>query len=124
MRKSSKLCGSLFIEWLSAPSDSMALVSSRRALMTSLGVDHIHYIIGTGEHGVGVGKKDFLTQELGEGTVELMKTIKRAVDPRGLLNPGKVSYGRRYKMISHSFEADILPSVISRWHLFTLIRGI
>jgi hypothetical protein len=49
----------------------MALVSSRRALMKSLGVDHIHYI-GTGEHGVGVGKKDFLTQELGEGTVELM----------------------------------------------------
>lgn len=44
----------------------------------------------TGEHGVGVGKKDFLTQELGEGTVELMKTIKRAVDPRGLLNPGKL----------------------------------
>jgi len=44
----------------------------------------------TGEHGVGVGKKDFLIQELGEGTVEFMKTIKRAVDPHGLLNPGKL----------------------------------
>ncbi|KAG6873042.1 hypothetical protein C0995_003798 [Termitomyces sp. Mi166 len=44
----------------------------------------------TGEHGVGVGKKDFLIEELGEGTVELMKTVKRAIDPLGLFNPGKV----------------------------------
>lgn len=46
---------------------------------------------GTGEHGVGVGKKEYLTEELGEGTVELMRTIKRAVDPLNLMNPGKVS---------------------------------
>lgn len=45
---------------------------------------------GTGEHGVGVGKKEYLLDELGEGTIELMKTIKRAVDPLNLLNPGKV----------------------------------
>ncbi|KAL0575139.1 D-lactate ferricytochrome c oxidoreductase [Marasmius crinis-equi] len=44
----------------------------------------------TGEHGVGLGKKEFLNGELGEGTVELMKTIKRAVDPLGLFNPGKL----------------------------------
>lgn len=45
---------------------------------------------GTGEHGVGLGKKEFLIEELGLGTVELMKTIKRAIDPLGLFNPGKV----------------------------------
>lgn len=45
---------------------------------------------GTGEHGVGVGKKEYLVDELGEGTVELMRTIKQAVDPLNLLNPGKV----------------------------------
>jgi D-lactate dehydrogenase (cytochrome) len=45
---------------------------------------------GTGEHGVGVGKKEYLVDELGEGTIELMKTIKQAVDPLNLLNPGKV----------------------------------
>lgn len=39
---------------------------------------------------MGVGKKKFLTEELGKGTVELMKKIKRAVDPLGLFNPGKV----------------------------------
>lgn len=46
--------------------------------------------VGTGEHGVGVGKKDYLPDELGEGTVELMRIVKRAVDPLNLFNPGKV----------------------------------
>ncbi|KZT18859.1 FAD-binding domain-containing protein [Neolentinus lepideus HHB14362 ss-1] len=44
----------------------------------------------TGEHGVGMGKKEYLYEELGEGTVELMKTIKRAIDPLNLFNPGKL----------------------------------
>ncbi|KAI0669124.1 FAD-linked oxidase-like protein [Trametes maxima] len=44
----------------------------------------------TGEHGVGMGKRDYLYEELGEGTVELMKTIKKTVDPLNLFNPGKL----------------------------------
>lgn len=44
----------------------------------------------SGEHGVGIGKKEFLYEELGEGTVELMKAIKRTIDPLGLFNPGKL----------------------------------
>lgn len=44
----------------------------------------------TGEHGIGIGKKEYLVPELGEGSVELMKTIKRALDPRNILNPGKI----------------------------------
>lgn len=44
----------------------------------------------TGEHGVGIGKKEYLAEELGEGTVELMRKIKRAIDPDNLFNPGKV----------------------------------
>ncbi|KAJ6606428.1 FAD-linked oxidase-like protein [Mycena vulgaris] len=43
----------------------------------------------TGEHGVGVGKKEYLTEELGQGTVALMKQIKKAVDPLNIMNPGK-----------------------------------
>ncbi len=43
----------------------------------------------TGEHGVGMGKMRALEQEHGEG-VELMRQIKRALDPRDLMNPGKV----------------------------------
>lgn len=50
-----------------------------------------HLITGTGEHGVGVGKKIYLTDELGESTVALMRKIKAAVDPQNIMNPGKVS---------------------------------
>ncbi|KZS99897.1 uncharacterized protein LAESUDRAFT_765110 [Laetiporus sulphureus 93-53] len=45
----------------------------------------------TGEHGVGIGKRKYLKQELGEGTIDFMKTIKRAIDPLNLFNPGKAS---------------------------------
>ena len=44
----------------------------------------------TGEHGVGLAKKGFLRRQMGEGSYALMKTVKRALDPQGLLNPGKV----------------------------------
>ena len=44
----------------------------------------------TGEHGVGLAKKPWLKQQLGEGSFELMKQIKRTLDPHGLLNPGKI----------------------------------
>lgn len=44
----------------------------------------------TGEHGVGIGKKEYLIPELGNGSVELMKTVKRALDPHNILNPGKI----------------------------------
>ncbi|VDC04227.1 unnamed protein product [Peniophora sp. CBMAI 1063] len=44
----------------------------------------------TGEHGVGVGKKKYLVKELGQSTVELMWTIKTAVDPLNIMNPGKL----------------------------------
>jgi D-lactate dehydrogenase (cytochrome) len=44
----------------------------------------------TGEHGVGSGKRKFLESELGENAVELMRTLKKAVDPNGIMNPHKV----------------------------------
>ena len=44
----------------------------------------------TGEHGIGVGKKEYLVEELGQGTVTLMRQIKKAIDPLNLFNPGKV----------------------------------
>ena len=47
-------------------------------------------IAGTGEHGVGVGKRQYLEPELGKGTVDLMRTIKKALDPDDMMNPGKV----------------------------------
>lgn len=44
----------------------------------------------TGEHGVGLAKKDFLKGALGELNLDVMRRIKKAFDPRGILNPGKI----------------------------------
>ncbi|MFB6108498.1 MAG: FAD-binding oxidoreductase [Haloplanus sp.] len=44
----------------------------------------------TGEHGIGLGKRQYLVAEHGEGAVEAMRSIKRALDPRDTLNPGKI----------------------------------
>jgi len=44
----------------------------------------------TGEHGVGVLKKEWLARELGPVGLALHRDIKRALDPKGVLNPGKV----------------------------------
>ncbi len=43
----------------------------------------------TGEHGIGIGKRKFMLQEHGEG-FELMRQIKTLIDPKGLMNPGKI----------------------------------
>jgi glycolate oxidase len=44
----------------------------------------------TGEHGVGVIKRRWLALELGEESMDVHRTIKHALDPAGILNPGKV----------------------------------
>jgi D-lactate dehydrogenase (cytochrome) len=44
----------------------------------------------TGEHGVGFGKAKYLELEHGPEAVELMRTLKAALDPDGLFNPGKI----------------------------------
>jgi len=44
----------------------------------------------TGEHGVGLAKKAFLKQQVGDASYALLKQIKRTLDPDNLLNPGKI----------------------------------
>ena len=44
----------------------------------------------TGEHGVGLAKKAWLRQQLGDASFDLMRQIKQTLDPHRLLNPGKI----------------------------------
>jgi len=44
----------------------------------------------TGEHGVGLGKRQFMEREHGVESVAAMRSIKDALDPDGILNPGKI----------------------------------
>jgi len=45
----------------------------------------------TGEHGIGIGKRKFMNMEHGE-SLQLMRDIKQLLDPKGLMNPGKIFF--------------------------------
>jgi glycolate oxidase len=44
----------------------------------------------SGEHGIGYVQKKFMTVVMPEIQLELMRNIKKAFDPKGILNPGKI----------------------------------
>jgi D-lactate dehydrogenase (cytochrome) len=44
----------------------------------------------TGEHGIGLHKQGFLVDEAGAGAVAMMRTLKHALDPGNIMNPGKI----------------------------------
>jgi glycolate oxidase len=44
----------------------------------------------TGEHGIGLAKKDFLPKFAGAAQMRVMRDLRKALDPRGILNPGKM----------------------------------
>jgi glycolate oxidase len=45
----------------------------------------------SGEHGIGIAKSRFLKDEIGAGTLLFSKNVKSAVDPKNILNPGKIT---------------------------------
>ena len=57
------------------------------------GVFHLAMELGgtlSGEHGIGTTKRAYLGLEVGEAEIALMRRVKAAGDPEGLLNPGKI----------------------------------
>ncbi|WP_245424301.1 FAD-linked oxidase C-terminal domain-containing protein [Sinorhizobium sp. BJ1] len=52
-------------------------------------VDRYHGAISA-EHGIGILKRDFLDRSRSPAELEVMRRIKTALDPNGILNPGKV----------------------------------
>ncbi len=70
-------------------------VPAERALAERLNDQLVHHALKlggtcTGEHGIGLHKQGFLLDEAGAGAVEQMRVIKRALDPKNILNPGKI----------------------------------
>ena len=44
----------------------------------------------SGEHGIGIAKRDYIDRAIDPVTLDLMRRIKRQFDPRGILNPDKI----------------------------------
>jgi glycolate oxidase len=44
----------------------------------------------SGEHGIGITKKPYIAKALGEAGVRTLNAVKLALDPKGILNPGKI----------------------------------
>jgi glycolate oxidase len=70
--------------------DPASLAAGRRAFdqILALGLELGGTV--TGEHGVGLLKRDWLERELGPVGVRVHRAVKAALDPAGILNPGKV----------------------------------
>lgn len=86
---------------LSVDSDDREEIAALELFHTRL-VDRALSMEGTctGEHGIGIGKIDYLVNELGIGSVAVMATIKRALDPNGIMNPGKIIAGSFFENLS------------------------
>ena len=82
--------GNIHVNILVDPSDAVALGKAREAERHLFA--QVVQLEGSisGEHGIGFSKAPYLSLELSEDVIALMKRLKRAFDPHGILNPGKI----------------------------------
>ncbi|MGE4072942.1 MAG: FAD-binding oxidoreductase [Lysobacterales bacterium] len=85
--------GNLHVNLLYDPAAGDAEIRARNCL--SAVFDLVISLDGTlsGEHGIGIDKRDFLPRAMPAETLSLMRAIKAQFDPHGILNPGKVLPG-------------------------------
>lgn len=82
--------GNIHVNILLDPSDTAALTRAREAERRLFeGVVALDGSI-SGEHGIGFSKAPYLSLELSPDVIALMKRLKQAFDPHGILNPGKI----------------------------------
>ncbi len=81
--------GNIHVNLLANPDDQEEMSRARHCLDAMF--DLVLQLGGTlsGEHGVGLEKRDFVGREIDSVTLHLMQNIKRQFDPRNILNPGK-----------------------------------
>ncbi len=82
--------GNFHLSWLIDPDDEQ-----ERATIERLGVQMVQRALRlegtcTGEHGIGLHKMPYLVDEAGAGAVQMMRSIKHALDPKNIMNPGKI----------------------------------
>jgi D-lactate dehydrogenase (cytochrome) len=82
--------GNFHLSYLLDPNDAGELAEVERLNMQM--VQRALRLGGTcsGEHGIGLHKMGYLLEEAGPGAVDMMRSIKRALDPLNIMNPGKV----------------------------------
>ncbi len=82
--------GNIHVNLLIDPADQQQLTRAKSCLDEIF--DLVLKVDGTlsGEHGIGVDKRAFITKEISPATLTLMKQIKKQFDPGGILNPGKL----------------------------------
>ena len=82
--------GNFHLSYLIDPADQNELATVER--LSEQMVQRALRLEGTcsGEHGIGLHKMGYLVDEAGAGAVEMMRSIKRALDPKNIMNPGKV----------------------------------
>jgi D-lactate dehydrogenase len=81
--------GNIHVNLLANPDDPDEMARAGRCLDAVFAL--VLELNGTlsGEHGVGLEKRDFIAREIDPVTLRLMRDIKRQFDPNGILNPGK-----------------------------------
>ena len=82
--------GNFHLSYLMDPNDAAELATVEH--MNLRMVQRALRLAGTctGEHGIGLHKMPYLVEEAGAGAVEMMRSIKRALDPKNIMNPGKI----------------------------------
>ncbi|MES9966338.1 MAG: FAD-linked oxidase C-terminal domain-containing protein [Sedimenticola sp.] len=81
--------GNIHVNLLANPDDPEEMKRAHQALDATFSL--VLDLGGTisGEHGVGIEKRDFVTREIDPLTLRIMQDIRRQFDPNGILNPGK-----------------------------------